>query len=529
MKKSVILYSLCLVILVIILHSCKKQEVPTVTTSAITNITGTAASSGGTVIDEGTEMVLERGVCWSTGEPSILDSKTTDGMGTGSFASNLSNLNPATMYWVRAYATNSVGTGYGMAISFTTLGQAPTATTEQVTNVTTTSATLNGVINANYLSTIVTFEYGLTMSYGQTVTAIQSPVTGNTPTNVSANLSGLPVGTMYHYRVKAVNSLGTTYGNNLPFGTLGQAPDVLTQSACCPSITGAKLNGTVNANYLSTDVSFEYGITTSYGSTVIASQSPVTGNHKTNVSANISGLNAGTTYHFRVKGINSLGTTYGEDLLFTTIMADVDGNVYRTLTIGTQVWMTENLQTTKLNNGVEIPLVEEISTWEILATPGYCWYNNDILNKATCGALYNWYTLETGKLCPNGWHVPSDEEWDTFKNYLFINGYGFEGNGDDVAKSIASQSAWRYSPIPGSPGNAELANNSSGFNGFPAGYRAIPNFFHRGENAAWWSSTGELSIYSLYFDGLYFSHVTPQPGTGYSVPGVGHSVRCLKD
>ena len=119
MKKSVILYSFSLVILVIILHSCKKQEVPIVTTSAITNITGSTATSGGTITNEGTSTVIARGICWSTGiTPTLTDNKTSDGAGAGTFVSNMSNLNPATTYYVRAYATNKVGTGYGMTMSF---------------------------------------------------------------------------------------------------------------------------------------------------------------------------------------------------------------------------------------------------------------------------------------------------------------------------------------------------------------------------------------------------------------------------
>ena len=266
-------------------------------------------------------------MCWSTNEPSIVDSKTTEGAGTGSYASNLSDLNAATMYYVRAYATNSAGTGYGIVMSFTTLGQAPSATTQSATNVTSTSATLNGVINANYLSTTVTFEYGTTTSYGQIATASPSPITENSNTNVTAEITGLKEGTIYHFRAKTVNSLGTTNGNDISFTTLGQAPTAITQSACCLSSTGAKLNGIVNANYISTSVTFEYGTTTAYGSSVEASPSPVTGNTNTNVSANLTRLMAGTTYHFRIKVVNSLGTTYGNNMSFTTILSEINGNI----------------------------------------------------------------------------------------------------------------------------------------------------------------------------------------------------------
>lgn len=159
-----IFFNICLIISVFlcllpITTSCKKHEVPTLTTRTVNNITGTTATSGGNVTDEGTGTVVERGICWSKGiTPTIANNITIKGGGVGTFSSNMSDLEAATTYYVRAYAKNEAGLGYGMAVSFTTLGQAPTATTQAATNITSTSATLNGVVNANYLSTTVTFD-----------------------------------------------------------------------------------------------------------------------------------------------------------------------------------------------------------------------------------------------------------------------------------------------------------------------------------------------------------------------------------
>ena len=117
-------------------------------------------------------------------------------------------------------------------------------------------------------------------------------------------------------------------------------------------------------------------------------------------------------------------------------ITDKDGNVYTSVTIGTQVWMKENLKTTKYNDGTAIPLVTDGAAWESLTTPGYCWYNNDAATyKATYGALYNRYTANSGKLCPAGWHVPADSEWTTLTDYLINNGYGYGGSGSEIAKS----------------------------------------------------------------------------------------------
>ena len=319
MKKIIENYMPFLIILVLIIFiGCKKEKVPVVTTNSVSTITATTATSGGNIIDEGSSTVINRGVCWSTGtKPTIADSKTNDGAGAGSFTSNITGLNGATMYYVRAYATNTTGTGYGMAMSLTTLGQSPTPMVTDSTNIGVTSATLNGSVNANYLSTTVTFEYGTTTNYSSTVVATQSPVTGNTSTNVTADITGLVLNTTYHYRIKAVNSFGTSYSNDISFNTLGQPPTATTLPATNLTSSGATLNGSVNANNLSTSVSFEYGTTSSYGSTVTANQSHVSGNTNTNVNANISGLIGSTIYHYRVKATNSLGNiTYGGDMTF---------------------------------------------------------------------------------------------------------------------------------------------------------------------------------------------------------------------
>ena len=210
------------VLSIFLIHSCKKkEEVPVITTTAVSNITTTSAVGGGKVIFDGGAMVSERGVCWSiNNNPTVKDNKTSDGAGEGSYISNIANLNEGTKYYVRSYATNSAGTGYGDTIPLRTLGCVPVVTILAASNTTLVGAQLNGTANANYLSTNITFEYGTTTSYGSTVTATQSPVTGNTKTNVSANITGLTFVTIYHYRVKAVNYLGTTYSDDITFTTL---------------------------------------------------------------------------------------------------------------------------------------------------------------------------------------------------------------------------------------------------------------------------------------------------------------------
>ena len=293
--------------------------VPSVTTSAITSVTSNSAICGGNISDDGGSAVTARGVCWSTNpSPDIADDKTNDGSGTGSFNSSLTSLSAGTAYYVRAYATNGAGTAYGEEETFTTDCVAPTATTGSATGITTGSASLNGTVNASGFSTVVTFEYGTTTGYGNTVTANQSPVSGSALTNVGAAISSLSPNTTYHFRVKAENCGGTVYGSDQTFITPCVKPTATTSSASNIAFSTAVLNGIVNANSFSTEIIFEYGLTTAYGSTKIAAQSPLSGSLNTSVSCNISSLVPNTTYHFRVKAENCGGVVYGLDQTFTT-------------------------------------------------------------------------------------------------------------------------------------------------------------------------------------------------------------------
>ncbi len=288
----------------------------TLTTVSVTSIEGTTAVSGGNITSDGGGQITARGVCWGTDEdPTTSNEKTIDGSGTGIFSSNITGLIANTAYHVRAYAINSAGTAYGNDLTFTTLGGMPSAATYSASDISSTSVTLNGYAVANYSLTTVTFEYGTTASYGQTVEATPGTVTDQE--GVSAIVSGLDVGTEYHFRVKAVNDFGTFYGNDLTFTTLGGMPSAATYSASDISSTSVTLNGYAVANYSLTTVTFEYGTTASYGQTVEATPGTVT--DQEGVSASVSGLDVGTEYHFRVKAVNDFGTFYGNDLTFTTL------------------------------------------------------------------------------------------------------------------------------------------------------------------------------------------------------------------
>jgi len=226
-----------------------------------------------------------------------------------------------------------------------------------------------------------------------------------------------------------------------------------------------------------------------------------------------------------------------DEILNTVI--DIDGNLYHTVKIGTQTWMVENLKTTRLNDGTNIPNVTDSAVWSNIITPSYCWYNNDSTYKKTYGALYNWYTVNTDKLAPIGWHVPSYDEWWTLIEYLSDHGYSYDGTigynpryeVNKIAKSMASKVGWIPDSGLGVIGNDLTKNNASGFTGFPAGLLRDwgdfgCEFKDAGVSANWWSTTenypGAAFVFVLensayyaycYINGLSF----------------GYSVRCIKD
>jgi phosphodiesterase/alkaline phosphatase D-like protein len=295
---------------------------PTVTTNAASGVGTTGATLNGTVNanNDSTTVTFEYGLNTSYGTTVTADQSPVAGTTGTAVSKAITGLIPNTTYHYRAVGQNGGGTTNGADMTFTTSAAAPTVTTNAASGVGTTGATLNGTVNANNSSTTVTFEYGLDTSYGTTVTADQSPVTGTTDTAVSKAITGLTPNTTYHYRAVGQNAGGTGNGADMTFTTGLAAPTVTTNAASGVSTTGATLNGTVNANNASTTVTFEYGLDTSYGTTVTADQSPVSGTTNTAVSKAITGLTPNTTYHYRVKGQNGGGTANGADMTFTTTM-----------------------------------------------------------------------------------------------------------------------------------------------------------------------------------------------------------------
>jgi uncharacterized protein (TIGR02145 family) len=297
------------------------SQAPTVTTTTTTNITQTTAQLNGTVNPNGLSTVYYFHGGPTTGQLYDTPSQNT-GSGTSTIAviQSLTNLLPNTSYTFHIVATNSAGTSYGNDLTFTTTSasQVPTVTTTATTNITQTSAQLNGTVNPNGLSTVYYFHGGPTT--GQLYdTPSQSAGSGTSTIAVIQSLTNLLSNMSYTFHIVATNSAGTSYGNDLTFTTTSasQAPTVTTTITTNITQTSAQLNGTVNPNGLSTVYYFEYGTTNSYG-TITSPVNAGSGTSNVSVNSSISGLSPNTTYHFRVDAINNQGTTYGNDISFTT-------------------------------------------------------------------------------------------------------------------------------------------------------------------------------------------------------------------
>ncbi len=211
------------------------------------------------------------------------------------------------------------------------------------------------------------------------------------------------------------------------------------------------------------------------------------------------------------------GTTPASTINQGTSVTDADGNIYQTVSIGTQTWMAENLKTTKLNDGTDILNITDNNEWLSAESIAYCWYNNnEATYKNQYGAIYNGYTVKTGKLCPTGWHVATKEDWEILVSY---------SGGENIAgKKLKSTSGW-YDNHNGT--------DSYGFNGMPGVVRPTSNLTgefagNDGKGIIWWTSTN-ASIGPQFNWVVSLSHNYDKVAYTYFTTGVGLPVRCVKD
>jgi len=401
------------------------------------------------------------------------------------------------------------------------------------------SPSINGTDVVKIASTTAVINGTVTESGGNVITAkgvcwstSPSPTIADSKTNEGAgagsftsSLTGLIPNTTYYVRFYVTSSSGTVYSKDHKFTTL--APLIL------PTVTTATLSGfTLTSAACGGNVTANGGVAvTARGVCWGIASDPTTANFKTtdgsdlgNFTSTLTGLTTNTTYYVRAYATSSSGTAYGSNVSFTLWLnragpqlTDIEGNIYNSVNIGVQTWMSSNLKVSRYNDNTSIPLVTDKTTWDKQVIPGYCWYNNDAANKTSYGALYNWYTVNTGKLCPTGWHVPTDPEWSGLIDFLG----GIVAAGDKLKE--AGTAHW-LSPNPG-------ATNESGFTALPGGRTGdiLLNFGGMGSYGFWWSSTGDATGVSNIAKNWSLSWDRSNVGREDYYERMGYSVRCIKN
>ena len=338
----------------------------------------------------------------------------------------------------------------------------------------------------------------------------------------TSHITGLTASTTYYVRAYATNSEGTAYGDNVSFTTDDVTyPTVTTVGLKSTTPTTAQSGGEVTndggAAVTQRGVCWN---TTGMPTTTDSHTSDGTGAGV--YASTLTGLEVGITYYVRAYAINSFGTSYGSQVVYVQRepVADVDGNTYSVVTIGTQEWLGENLKTTKLNDGTQLPNVMNGLDWANTQIPAYCWYaNNEPGFKNPYGALYNWHAVNTGKLCPAGWHVPTNDEF-----VVLIAAVG----GESVAAAKLKEAGTAHWKTPNTG-----ATNGYGFTALPGGGRY--NIYSEG------GAFSDMTMYGYHWSASQsttnssnaisydMSYLLSKIGKDEFPKGDGGSVRCIKD
>ena len=478
-----------------------KAEKPVVETGAVENITLTFATCGGNVVSDCGADVTERGVCWSTSQnPTINDNKTSDGAGIGTYNSSITGLNKNTTYYVRAYASNSVGTAYGDEISFTTLKDIvkPTVKTNEVSSVVQDAAICGGVVIDDGGVEVTARGVCWSTSQNPTIDDNDGMTTdGNGTGTFTSDLVNLTANTTYYVRAYANNSAGTGYGNEISFTTEEEEaeltpPTVITSEVIDITETTAVSGGNVTDDGGATVTARGICWSTSQNPTIDDNDGMTTdGNGIGTFTSNLINLTANTTYYVRAYATNEKGTSYGDEMSFTTEEEDeegcepdgeIAGHYYVDLGLPSGVkWATCNVGASSPEDygdyfawGETSPKAEY--TWENSVTFG------EQMSDISGNAQHDAATANWG----GSWRMPTNDEM----------------------QELVDHCEWEWTEVNGVNGSRVIGPNGSCIFLPAAGARGGSSLYDDGDHGYYWSSTpddggDDNSAFYLGFDNGY--------------------------
>jgi uncharacterized protein (TIGR02145 family) len=435
----------------------------------------------------------------------------------------VTGLSASVTYYVRAYATNSTGTGYGNQQTFTassTSNTLPVVTSTSVTGLTTIQVTFNAEVNSQGGGTVTERGAVWNTSGNPTVNSNRIP-SGFGTGGYSINITGLTGGgNNYYVRAYAINNYGIAYGAELTFATLYGLTTLTTNIVSTQSTTASSGGNITDAG--GSTISSRGVVWNTSGTPTITESRTTDGSGTGSYVSNLTALSPSTTYYVRAYATNNTGTAYGNQQTFVTTatsptVTDIDGNTYNSVQIGNQVWMSENLKVSRFKNGSEIPYVLSDSEWAVLSTAAWCYYGHNV--NTSYGNLYNYYAVNNiYGLCPQGWHIPTSEDFDILIIYLGGNVNYTQGN-NVISAKLKAQSSWGSFNDNG--------NNMTGFSALAGGFRLSSGtgygqsteFREFGGIGQWWKVDGSVFVLTN----------GNREGFSYNYLRNGNSVRCLRD
>jgi uncharacterized protein (TIGR02145 family) len=495
------------------LSSCfENPKTPEVTTTVRTeHIAGNPLSiiwAGGKIQSDGGSEIFEKGICYGTEpNPTVSSGRTVAGFGNADYEVSIP-LPPGNNY-VRAYAANGAGIGYGESIPVTvTFSEVVIVDFGDVTAI---SAFMRARIESN--QTILSQGACWSTNPNPTVNDTKTEISGGTGT-FEVNLSGLTPGTSYYTRAFAKSGTEVYYSESIQFTTIGFA-QLTTKELLNP---GTFLI-TTGGNILTSIGVTEAGVCWSINSNpTIADNKTVDYVYENSFFSDPYDLLPGTTYYIRAYATNMAGTAYGNELSVTMPQAavtDIDNNPYSSVTIGTQVWLIENLKTSKYANGEAIPNLTNLNDWASATSGAWSYYENEAQFNSRYGKLYNWFAVNDARnVCPDGWHVPNDAEWQTL--ITTVGGENIAGN------KLKEVSTAHWKPIN------DFATNSTGFTALPGGARStsMGTVYPMNSLGMFWTRT-QVDANDAY--GYYLFDAYQSINKLNYQKQLGLSVRCIKD